>query len=832
MSQFIATDINQGLSRRQVHERLRTYGENAVFKKKRSRPIIAFVKKFQSPLLILLITVSIVSFFIGQSTNATILLFMVGLSVTLDFLNTYKSEKAVQELTSRVVTTATILRGGKRHEVPLKDIVPGDIVYLSAGDVVPADCLVVQSDDFFVNQSTLTGESFPVERAPVPAAETPERLSFEMRSAVFMGTSAVTGFATVQVLRTGRATEFGKIADRLSKTEPETDFEKNIKTFSWFIMRVTFFMVSFVFIVNMIAHKVSSFDAFVFSVAIAVGLTPELLPVIISVSLSHGSIKMAKKDVIVKNLSSIQNFGSMNVLCTDKTGTLTEDRIAVMKCLDGYGRPSDKVLLYAYLNSMYHTGVQNPLDTAVKDYKKLSIKEYKKIDEIPFDFSRRRQSVVVQSGAHRLLISKGAPEQIFSVCSHYQDGQRTVALQGAVTKKVQTQFSSLSAEGFRVLAVAVRTISGVGQVYSRDVERDLTLIGFIALLDPPKESAAEAIKEFEELGIEVKILTGDNEVLTQKICRDIRVPIKGVYTGVEIAALNDKQLQRAVLSATIFARVSPEQKERIIQSLRKANSVVGYLGDGINDAPALKAADVGISVNNAVDVAKETADIILLRKSLRVLKDGVVEGRKTFHNSLKYILMGLSSNFGNMFSMMGASVFLPFLPMLPSQILFNNFLYDSSQITLPSDNVDAEAIRKPTTWSFKFIKRYMLTFGLISSAFDFLTFYVLYWGFGLANEAFQAGWFIESIATQVFVIYVIRTKKIPFLQSSPSRLLVFNTVLAVAIAWIVPFTPLGAILSFRPLPAFILAIIAGFVILYLLLVEITKRVFYRFQVNN
>lgn len=821
-------DKIKGLSSLEARRRLRQFGENVIYKKKRNRPLLALLEKFRSPLLVILIAVSVVSFFVGQKTNGTILLFMVGLSVILDFINTYKSESAVEKLVSQVITTATVLRDGEQKEIPLRDIVPDDIIFLSAGDVVPADCQILQSDDFFINQSSLTGESFPVEKVPTKN-DTNDESPLNRNDLVFMGTSAVTGFATAQVLQTGQLTEYGQIASRLTQADSETDFEKNIRRFSWFIVRLTFIMVSFVFIINIVANNIGWFDAFIFSIAIAVGLTPELLPVIISVSLSHGSIKMAKKSVIVKNLNAIQNLGNLNILCTDKTGTLTKNHIELIRYVDGAGNTSEDTLLHAYLNSYHHTGIKNPLDTAVKEYKKLAVQKYKKIDEIPFDFIRRRQSLVVQNDKERLLITKGAPEQIFSICSHYLQGQRIIKFSNRVQKTVAAQFESLSNDGFRVLAIASKDIHDQGRVYSKDIEKNLTFVGFVAFLDPAKESARGAIQEFAELGMEIKILTGDNELLTKKICQEINVTIKGVYTGEQISKLNEVQLQNVAREATIFARISPEQKERIVASLRKSGQVVGYLGDGINDAPALKAADVGISVNNAVDVAKETADIILLEKSLRVLKDGVMEGRKTFHNSLKYILMGLSSNFGNMFSMLGASVMLPFLPMLPTQVLLNNFLYDSSQLSLPSDHVDAEDIRRPTKWNFSFIRRYMLTFGLISSVFDFLTFYLLYRVFALAGSAFQTGWFIESIATQILVIYVIRSKKIPFLQSAPSRLLFLNTLLMVIVAWLLPFSPFAKLLSFKALPPLILLSIVGLVFIYLILVEISKRIFYRYN---
>jgi len=814
------------LSNAEAARRLKKYGENIVVRRRKIRPIAAFIKKFNSPLLLTLVFASVISLAVGEPANAAILLVTIFISAVLDFVNTYKSEKAVEKLIARVVTTATVMRSGARREIEIKYIVPGDAIFLSAGDIVPADGEVLESRDFFVNQSALTGESFPVEKEAATDNTGRSAAVFERGSLVFMGTSVVTGYATVSVLKTGMQTAFGSIASRLVKAEPETDFEKNIKGFSYFITQVTLFLVSFVFLINAFMGR-GWLSSFIFSLAIAIGLTPELLPVIISVSLSHGSVNMAKKEVIVKNLSSIQNLGSMNILCTDKTGTITENRIVLVKYVDGDGTVSDEVLQHAYLNSNFHTGVQNPLDNAVRTYRPLDVTKFKKIDEIPFDFQRRRDSMVVADGKRRRLIAKGAPEEIFKICTHYQHQDVRHTFSPTVRAQTEAQFRKLSLDGFRVLAVAVKTVAATASVYSVADEIDMSFLGFVAFMDPPKDTATAAIHELADLGIEVKFLTGDNEVLTEKVCRDIKLPVRGVLTGTAVAKMNDAQLQRAVLDTTIFARIDPEQKERIILRLKAAGQAVGYLGDGINDAPALKAADVGITVNNAVDVAKETADIILLHKSLRVLKDGVVEGRRTFQNTMKYIMMGLSSNFGNMFSMMGASIFLPFFPMLPGQVLVNNFLYDTSQLSLPTDTVDNDEIRRPSTWSLPFIRKYMLTFGPVSSVFDFLTFAVLYWGFRVAESQFQTGWFIESIATQIFVIYVIRTKKIPFLQSRPSRLLLANTLLIVAVAWALPFTPLGGMLGFSPLPLAVVATLFIIVCACLALAEIVKRFFYR-----
>jgi len=817
---------DKGLTTKEAAKRLKQYGENIVFKREKFRPLIAFVKKFNSPLLLILIAASIISFFVGQNINAIILLVMILLSATIDFINTYKSEKAVEKVVAKVVVTATVFRDGKSREIEFKKLVPGDLIFLSAGDVMPADCQVLKSNDFFVNQSVLTGESFPVEKTADVLNKEIKTFTQDKKNLVFMGTSVVTGYATAKILRTGLATEFGKIAETIIKTEFETDFQKNIKKFSYFIMQLTVFLVSFVFLANaFLGH--GWFNSFIFAIAIAIGLTPELLPVIITVSLSHGSIKMAAKDVIVKNLPSIQNFGSMNILCTDKTGTLTKDRIELVKYIDVFGNVSKKILFYAYLNSYYHTGVQNPLDNAVKSFKDLNITGYNKIEEIPFDFERKRQTIVIEKNKSRFLVSKGAPESIFKICDYYEKEGKAQKIESKIKKQMTELFDKLSADGFRVLGLATKAVDHNPQAYTKEEEKQMIFLGFVAFLDPPKPTVSQTIKDLKNLGIELKIITGDNEILTEKICRDINLEIKGIITGQQIDKLSDVELQRLALKTNIFARINPEQKERIILNLKKAGQVVGYLGDGINDAPALKAADVGISVNNAVDVAKETADIILLKKSLRVLKDGVLEGRKTFHNTLKYILMGLSSNFGNMFSMIGASIFLPFLPMLPAQILFTNLLYDTSQISLPSDKVDEEDVSKPTAWSFKFIRRYVLIIGPVSSLYDYLTFILLFFILHFTESLFQTGWFIESIATEIFVVYIIRTKKTPFLQSRPSLMFFLNTFLIVIFAWIIPYTFIGEYLKFKPLPVYVMAIIFIMVITYLILVEFVKRWFYK-----
>jgi len=803
--------IVTGLSNAEVVKRLKQYGPNEIVQSEKMSVLMDFLVRFKNPLILILIAAATLSYFLGELVSALIIIAMVILSVIVDFINTYKSKKAVAKLKARVMITATVIRDSKQEEVLLKDIVPGDTVLLEPGDIIPADGKIIQAKDFFVNESSLTGESFPNEK--------------EVLAQVFMGSSVVTGDATMIVQNTGQQTKFSHIAEALVAPDEPTEFDNTMKDFSMLIMKLTTTLVIFIFLINLL-FKRDILESFLFAVALAVGLTPEFLPMIIALNLSKGSIAMGKRGVIVKKLSAIQNFGSMDILCTDKTGTLTEDKIALMKYTDGFGKISEPVFLYAYLNSLYTSGFRNPLDSAVKEYKQLDISQYEKIDEIPFDYERRRASVVVSLNKQHTLLTKGAPEEMFLACSTY--GQDNKPLSDELHEQIMTEYKLLSKDGFRVLAVAKRDLSETKTTYSKLDEKAMTFMGFIAFLDPPKKLVEEALKRLENYGIEIKILTGDNELVSQKIAHDINLPIKGIMLGEHIDKITDQALFLQAQSTTIFARVTPEQKQRIIKVLKSGKFVVGYLGDGINDAPSLKIADVGISVNNAVDVAKETADLILINKDLGILIEGVIDGRKTFANTLKYLMMGLSSNFGNMFSMAGASLFLPFLPMLPGQILLNNFLYDSSEMTIPLDNVDHEDIIRPRKFDIKFLKKFMIVFGSISSVFDFLTFGLLFFVFRLGESGFQTGWFLESIATQTLVVYIIRTRRLPFLQSSPSKALFINVLAAVAAAVIIVLiTPLRTILSFTLLPVGLLLAIVGIVIVYLLMVEVAKRWFYK-----
>jgi len=813
-----------GLSSDEVERRLKIFGYNELAKRKKRAAIVEFLSHFRNPLVIILLIASLISGFFGDIPSATIVFSIVILSVVLDFYQESKAERAAEMLKKRVTTTATVLRDGVKREVRLPEIVPGDIIYLSAGDIVPADARLINAKDLFVDQSALTGESFLVEKTTAPLKSKGASIT-EWSNYLFMGTSVVSGTATAVVVKTGSLTEYGKIAKRLVTREPETEFQRGVKNFGYMIMQVTFLLVLFVFFINALYMR-SVLESLLFAVALAVGLTPELLPMIISVNLSKGAVAMAKKGVIVKRLASIQNFGSMDVLCTDKTGTLTENRIKLMLHVDIDGKENEKVLLYSYLNSYYQTGLKSPLDDAILKFRDIDVKDYQKIDEIPFDFVRKRLSIVVEYQNQRFMITKGAPEEIVKVCSYYEVGGVIADITEEVRRKIEQKYIELSTEGLRVLGIAYKRLREEKAVYSANDENDMVFLGFIAFLDPPKETAKESLQLLKNAGVELKILTGDNELVTRKVCEYLGFEIKGIVVGSEIAQMHDDALARVVEEANVFCRVTPAQKDRIINALRNNGHVVGFMGDGINDAPSLRSADVGISVDNAVDVAKESADIILLRNDLTVLHDGVLEGRKTFGNTMKYIMMGISSNFGNMLSVAGASLFLPFLPMSATQILLNNLLYALSQLTIPTDEVDQEYIEKPKRWDISFIRRFMIFFGPISSIFDFLTFFIMLLVFNATEQLFQTAWFIESLSTQTLVIFVIRTRKSPFYKSRPSRPLLLSSIAIVAFALILPFTPLGAIFKFVELPYTFFIVLAVLIGAYLALVEVVKSWFY------
>ena len=830
----------RGLSSEQATENLETYGPNELAREHKHSAIKEFLLHFKSPLVIILLIAGIITGILGQLTNTTIIFVIIFVSIILDYYQESKAEKAAQLLKQKVTTTATVLRDNVKQEIKLPEIVPGDIIFLSAGDIAPADARVISAKDLFINQSALTGESFPVEKTSNQVKVSSGSI-VEWTNYCFMGTSVVSGTATAVVVRTGSTTEYGKIARKLIEKHPETEFERGIKSFGFLIMQVTFLLVMFVFLIISVRNPTTDgvVDALLFAVALAVGLTPELLPMIITINLSRGAMAMSKKGVIVKRLSAIENFGSMNVLCTDKTGTLTENRIKLILNVDLEGKEDEKVLLYSFLNSNFQTGLRSPLDEAILRHKEVDTSQYMKIDEVPFDFIRRRVSVVVENEGERFFIAKGAPEEILRVCSYYELDKVVADLGDEARKRIEQKYNDYSTEGLRVLSIAYKRLKVDKAVYSINDETDMVFLGFVAFLDPPKETAKQSLRLLGKAGIELKILTGDNELVTRKVCEELGFEVKGVALGNELANITDEALMAIVEEANIFCRVNPVQKDRIITLLKKNGHVVGYIGDGINDAPSLRTSDVGVSVDNAVDVARESADIILSRSDLTVLAEGILEGRKTFGNTMKYIQLGVSSNFGNMFSVAGASVFLPFLPMLPVQILLNNLLYDMSQSTITTDRVDDEYVERPKRWDIAFIRRFMISLGPVSSLFDFFTFFTMLFVFIpiipvalLSNpqypeHLFQTAWFIESLCSQVLVVFVIRTRRKPFWKSKPSKYLLISSAAIVTFALTVPFTTLGEIFGFVAPPLLFYLALAALLGGYLATTEIVKIWFYK-----
>ena len=824
--------MNNGLSSAEAGERLRQYGANRLAPATQRSVVLQFLAHFKNPLVLVLLVASSISALTGDLTGALIIGLIVLMSVTLDFVQAYRAGRAADQLALKVAVTASVLRDGQTCELPVAQLVVGDVVLLCAGNLVPADARVLQANDFFVNQAQLTGEPFPVEkRAPaVPQADhsagVPQDWALESADCVFMGSSVVSGSARILIGRTGSSTALGQIADSLAAQAPPTAFEIGTRRFGMLIMRLTLLLVLFTLLVNVAFHR-SLLESFLFAVALAVGLTPELLPMVVSVTLTRGALRMAALKVIVKRPSAIQDMGAMDVLCTDKTGTLTEARIRLERHVDASGQSNPQVLALAYLNSYFESGLKSPLDDAILAHDEIDVSTWHKIDEVPFDFERRRVSVLVRRDEARRLVVKGAPEDVLRLCTQYQNGTgASVLLDAAARERIDALYDQLGQDGFRALGIAWRDVALDQSHAVVSDESELVFAGFAAFLDPPKASAGQALKAMAESGVAVKIVTGDNERVTRHVCAEIGVPITGVLTGTELAVMNDDALRARVEDVSLFCRVNPAQKNRIILALKARGHVVGYLGDGINDAPSLHTADVGISVEGAVDVAKQAAAMILLEKDLMVLHKGILEGRRTFGNVMKYIMMATSSNFGNMFSMAAATLFLPFLPMLPLQILLNNLLYDVSEITLPADNVDDEDLQHPKRWDMTFIRNFMLTIGPISSLFDFLTFYLLLQLFDAHESLFRTGWFVESIATQVLVIFVIRTRRNP-LRSHPNGWLVATSLAVVATAMTLPFTALAPYLGFTPLPLAFFGLLTALLVLYLLMVEGGKQWFYR-----
>ena len=813
----------QGLMAEEASKRLDKYGPNDTTGLKHTPPVVQFLRLFLNPLVAILLVASVVSALLGDRINASIIIVIVLLSNILNFVQTYRSQSAVEKLRSDVAPTASVLRSGKWLERPRRELVPGDIIRLTAGDLVPADARLVQATDLHVQQAALTGESLPVDKGADDVSDATESFA-DAHNSVFLGTSVVSGLGIALVTATGRKTAFGDIAVRLASRAPVTEFERGIKSFGLLIMETVFFLVIFIVLVGVVGHH-QPFETVLFAISLAVGLTPEFLPMITTVTLGQGALRMSRKKVIVKHLESIQNFGSIDILCSDKTGTLTSGETKLEAYLDLSDKESERVLLFGYLNSSNQTGIKSPLDEAVLRHGPVDSSGYTKIDEIPFDFERRCLSVVVRHENDYILITKGAPESVLALCTEYEgaDGERKPldGVSGEVRAKYVNMYRDLSSQGYRVLAVAYRFLPQK-EKYRKTDEQSLVLLGFLNFADPPKADVAQVLQALKSDGVQVKILTGDNELVTRHVCQQVGIESDRIVLGSEIERMTDPALAQVVGEVNVFARVSPAQKNRIILALKSRKHVVGYMGDGINDAPSLHAADVGITVSTGVDVAKDAADIILLEQSLQVLHDGILEGRRAFGNVIKYLLMGTSSNFGNMFSMAGAYVFLPFLPMLPSQILLNNFLYDLSQVTIPTDNVDASYVRKPQHWDIKLIRNFMLFIGPVSSIFDFLTFFIMLRVFNAGEVLFHTGWFVESLATQTLVLFIIRTAGNP-LRSRPSVPLAITTVVIVLVGFVLPYTPLAAPLGFTPLPALYFLFLLGMIVVYLFLVELVKR---------
>ena len=814
-----------GLDAAEAQLRLKTFGPNDAATVKQSPRWLQFLSRFRNPLVIILLVASGLSAASGDVASFLIVVMIVLISMTIDFVQEVRAQNAVEALRRSVAVHATVRRSGTCLPVPTDCLVPGDIVELIAGDLVPADSRLLESRDLFINQALLTGEAYPVEKqcSDAPSgAKNPAGAS----NAVFAGTSVISGTATIVICRTGGKTALGHLAASLGEKPPATAFEVGIRRFGLLIMRLTILMVLFVLVVNISFHR-PVLESLMFALALAVGLTPELLPMIVTVTLARSALELSKRKVIVKRLSAIHDLGAMNMLCTDKTGTLTEAKIKLARTIDGRGAESASVYAYAYVNSRFETGRKSPLDEAILAASRVAMTGWKKIDEVPFDFERRRVSVLVQHGAERRLIVKGAPEELLRLSGRYEAADGTVLPLDPETRRCfEATLDDLGAQGFRALGIGSHVVDVVHETAVVSDESDLVFSGFAVFLDPPKTSAGATIRAMTAAGVAVKVLTGDNERVTRHVFEEIGVPVIGVLTGDQLMHLSDEALIGQLSQVNLFCRVNPQQKLRILLALKRLGHVVGFMGDGINDAPALHAADVGISVAESADVARAAADLILLEQDLSVVREAVVCGRSTVQNVSKYVLMGSSSNFGNMFSMAGAALFLPFLPMLPIQILLNNLLYDVSEIAIPFDRVDEEAIAGPVKWDVKFIERFMLVFGPVSSVFDFLTFYVLLYLFGAGEALFQTGWFIESITTQVLVVFAIRTRR-PFFRSTPHMLLIVMALGVITIAISLPFSPIGRLFGFVAPPQLFFFFVISATLAYLAIVDIAKHAFYR-----
>jgi Mg2+-importing ATPase len=812
----------EGLSNEAARERLIRYGANLLKPPNRSGAPALLLSQFKSPIILTLVFAAGLSFLLHDPVDAVIILMIVLISGFLGFWQERGAADAVEKLLAIVRIKTSVLRDGIQQEIPLEDVVPGEIVLLNAGNAIPADCLILESRDLFVDEAAMTGETYPVEKEA--ALLSPETPLAGRTNCLFMGTHVISGTARAVAVFTGKQAQFGKISERLKLKPQETEFEQGIRRFGFFLLEVTLSLVIVIFAVNVYFHR-PVMEAFLFSLALAVGLTPQLLPAIISINLAHGAKKMAGNKVIVKRLASIENFGSMDVLCSDKTGTLTEGSVRLHSALDLAGQASDRVFLYAYLNAFFEKGFANPIDEAIRSHRQPDLSGYEKTDEVPYDFIRKRLSLLVKHEGSHVMITKGTLPRVLAVCSRAETPAGDKVDIAAVAPQILQQFETQSAQGLRLIGLAYREM-GAASVIGKDDEREMTFLGFLLFFDPPKKGIAETIDRLKKLGVTLKIITGDNRLVAAKVSRDVGMPEARILTGGELREISDGALLRKVTETDIFSEVEPDQKERIILALRKAGHVVGYMGDGINDASALHAADVGISVDTAVDVAKEAADIVLLEKDLAVLVQGVQEGRTTFANTLKYVFMSTSANFGNMFSMAGASLFLPFLPLLPKQILLTNLMTDFPEMTIATDAVDAEMVNRPRRWDIAFIRKFMFTFGLVSSVFDYLTFGVLLMVLHATPEQFRTGWFMESVVSAAVIVLVIRSRR-PFYKSRVGIQLLVATLAVVTAALILPFTPLGRIFGFVTLPASFLLILGLIMILYIFTAEVVKKTFYR-----
>ena len=812
----------EGLTSDEAKKRLTLYGSNLIKPKKRSDVLTTLLSQFKSPIILILLFATGLSFFLRDPVDAIIILIIVLVSGLLGFWQEHSASNAVEKLLSIVQINASVMRDGSSKEIPIDEIVPGDIIILNAGDIVPGDGLVQESKDLFVDEAMLTGETFPVEKMP---AELPAETALGHRTnALWMGTHVVSGSATALIVRTGKTTEFGKVSERLKLRPLETEFEHGIRRFGYFLMEVTLLLVVAIFAINVYLER-HVLDSFLFSLALAVGLTPQLLPAIISINLSHGAKQMAEKKVIVKRLSSIENFGCMNIICSDKTGTLTEGTVQLQSALDINGEANEKVFLLAYINAFYETGFTNPIDKAICDFKQSDLSEYQKKDEIPYDFLRKRLSILFTHGEDHMMVTKGALQNILDVCTLAETRDGKIVDIATVKDQIQKHFEDFSSKGLRTLGVAYRNMGSETRISKTD-ETEMTFSGFLILFDPPKPNILETISGLRKLGVALKIITGDNRLVASNVSQQMGLKNTLILTGPELKNLSDTALMKKVGGIDVFAEIEPNQKERIIIALKKAGNVVGYMGDGINDASALHTADVGISVESAVDVAKDAADIVLLEKGLDVLVQGVIEGRKTFANTLKYVFMATSANFGNMFSMAGVSLIIPFLPLLPKQILLTNLMTDFPEMTIATDNVDDELINYPRRWDIKAIRKFMITFGIVSSLFDYLTFGLLLLVLHASQVQFRTAWFLESVISASMIVLVIRSRK-PFFKSRPGKFLQISTFSIVFLTLILPYTPLAGIFGFTPLPIPFLFFIGLIIIVYIFTAEIVKKAFYK-----